>query len=74
VSHKATEPLSSCSHRCVISAPRLFGVEASESIAVQADATLKHALNATVSGKSYPDENNICYSLGSANLSPENKF
>ncbi|XP_036039125.1 complement C5-like isoform X2 [Onychomys torridus] len=56
----------------IISAPVVFHVGVSENITVQAHGHTD-AFDATISVKSYPDEN-VCYSSGSVNLSPENKF
>ncbi|XP_076424926.1 complement C5-like isoform X4 [Peromyscus maniculatus bairdii] len=56
----------------IISAPVVFHVGVSENITVRAPGHTD-AFDATISVKSYPDEN-VCYSSGSVNLSPENKF
>lgn len=65
-------PVFSCFSRFIISAPVVFHVGVSENITVQAPGHTD-AFDATISVKSYPDEN-VCYSSGSVNLSPENKF
>ncbi|XP_052580572.1 complement C5-like isoform X2 [Peromyscus californicus insignis] len=56
----------------IISAPVVFHVGVSENITVRAPGHTD-AFDVTISVKSYPDEN-VCYSSGSVNLSPENKF
>ncbi|XP_029419565.1 complement C5-like [Nannospalax galili] len=58
--------------RYSISVPEVFRVEASENITIQAHGYTE-AFDVTVSIKSYPDKKSN-YSLGSVNLSPENKF
>ncbi|XP_035293622.1 complement C5-like isoform X1, partial [Cricetulus griseus] len=55
-----------------ISVPAVFRIGVPANITVQAPGHT-HAFDATISVKSYPDEN-ISYSSGSVNLSPENKF
>ncbi|CAH6788964.1 AI182371 [Phodopus roborovskii] len=56
----------------LISAPVVFRIGVPANVTVQAHGHTD-AFDATISVKSYPDEN-INYSSGSVNLSPENKF
>lgn len=58
--------------RYIISTPIVFRVGAPENVTVQAHGHTE-AFDTTISVKSYPDEN-IRYSSGTVNLSPENKF
>ncbi|XP_040591520.1 complement C5-like [Mesocricetus auratus] len=56
----------------LISAPVVFRIGVPANVTVQAHGHTE-AFDATISVKSYPDEN-VSYSSGSVNLSPENKF
>ncbi|XP_028640936.1 complement C5-like isoform X2 [Grammomys surdaster] len=56
----------------IISTPIVFRVGAPENITVEAHGYTE-AFDTTISVKSYPDEN-VHYTSGTVNLSPENKF